>query len=671
MVNDLGNEPRTEGRRRFAAWWARYRILVGLLALSLVVSVLIRHVVYPAYSWNRDEVTYQWQVSVLRSGHLFGADGGFKHLFWPWLSGHNDHGFFSQYTLGWPLVLLAFDLVFGSSAGAILVGVAALVLGAYALTLELTRDRRLALVTTALLVASPMFVVQSGVYLGYLFSTGIGLLFGAALLAGLRRDDWRLVAVGGALLGYLFLTRPYDAVLWGGAIGAYAVIASWRKWARLARGAIVAGLAFVPFLLLVLLYNRRITGSFTQFPFTAKDPLDTFGLGVRRLMPGTRTYVFTRREAMRGVFRNFFYFPNFLVGAWLGVAVAFVGLWLRRRERSTLALLALMAVFPLGYAIFWGIRLSSFYAFLSAPLYLIPLYVPVCIFIGTVILWLWSTRRAVFTVVLCVVLAVVTVPFLLSRLNSNQEISRAQEPWRTSDDSLPDSSLVFIATNTFLMHLNPFSANAPQLDNAGPLYATDHPLGMLALIAAYPDRTPVLQLSSKPFLGDAFHNPHPDPPKIHIIPMKVLSGSQFAITARGEGEDERSDRGVVARRRCDRHARAHDDTDRRRDLRDGVARGHTGSGLDRAGDPAAGPPRPHQDPQSGDDRRRAPPAGPAPDPAVFVPAGARWLRAAHADPPPPDPPLPRPSPLARGAPLPRLRRRRRAGRLSGRRAGND
>src|SRR5262249_32548053 len=159
-------------------------------------------------SWNRDELTYQWQVSVFRSGHLFGTDAGFPNMFWPWLTGHNAHGYFSQYTLGWPLVMLAADVLTGSTTLSILVGVVTLVLGAYAFTVELTRDRRLAFLTTALTLACPFFAVQSGVYLGYLFSTGAGLLFGTALLAGLRRDDWRLIAAAGVLLGYLFHTRP-------------------------------------------------------------------------------------------------------------------------------------------------------------------------------------------------------------------------------------------------------------------------------------------------------------------------------------------------------------------------------------------------------------------------------------------------------------------------------
>ena len=527
-----GTDPTTSGRGTFAAWWSRWRALVGLVLLACVIAIAVRYLVYPAYSWNRDELTYQWQVSVFRSGHLFGADGGFPNMFWPWLTGHNEQGFFSQYTLGWPLVMLASDFVTGSTTASILIGVIAFVVGAYVFTLELTRDRRLALLTTALTLACPVFAVQSGVYLGYLFSTGIGLLFGAALLAGLRKGSWQLVALAGAILGYIFLTRPFDAVLWGGAIGAYALVVSWRRWRELFRAAVVVGLAFLPFLAIALLYNRAITGHITEFPFTAKDPLDTFGFGLRRLMRHTPTTSFSGWESVRGVLRNAFYFPEFLVGAWLGVAVATVGLWLRRRDRSTLGLLAVMFVFPLGYAGFWGIRLSSFYAFLSGPLYLIPAFVPMCIFIGTVILWVWSRRGVVLTAALCAALALVTVPYLVSRIGDNHAISVANEAWKESGESLPDDALAFVATSQFLMHLNPYSRNAAQLDNAGALYADDRPLGMLELIASSPDRTPVLQLTSDPRLGDAFNHPHPERPTIHIVPMHVLTGEAFAITAR-------------------------------------------------------------------------------------------------------------------------------------------
>ena len=518
---------RAQLREHSERWWP----LVAVVGLAILASIVIRHVIYPAFSWNRDEVTYLWQVSVLRSHHLFGADGGFPSLFQPWLTGVNQHGFFSQYTLGWPLVMLVADVVFGDPAVAILVGVAALMVGTYAFTREVTRDHALSILTTLLVLVSPFFAVQSGVYLGYLFSTGVGLLFGAALLAGLRRDDRRLLVAAGALIGVLLLVRPYDALLWGGAIAVYAVVANWRQWRVMVRGAVIAGIAFVPFVVATLAYNRAITGSITQFPFTAKEPLDTFGFGTRRLLPYTRTMHFTVERAVRGDARNAFYFPQFLVGAWLGVAVAFVGLWMRRSQRSTLALLAVLLAFPVGYFVFWGIRLSSFYAFLSSPLYFIPCYIPCCILIATVIMAAWRRRRAV-AAVLCVALVVVTLPFLASRLHSNRAVSLAQVPWRQADESIRQESLVFVAfADHYLMHLNPFSRNAPTLDGRV-LYAADRPLHMLELMAAYPGRHPVLELTSNPELADAYHHPYPGIPTISMIPLSVLRGREFTLHVR-------------------------------------------------------------------------------------------------------------------------------------------
>ena len=212
------------------------------------------------------------------------------------------------------------------------------------------------------------------------------------------------------------------------------------------------------------------------------------------------------------------------------MVVALVGLWLRRRQRSTLALLGLIAVFPVGYSVFWGIRLSSFYAFLSAPLYFLPAYVPFCILIATVIVAAWRRRRVV-AVVLAAALVAVTVPFLVSRLDSNHAISESQAPWRDAADALRDDSLVFVGSSgNFLMHLNPFSRNTPTLDGRV-LYATDHPDEMLDLIAAYPDRRPYLELTSDPELADAFHHPYPDVPRISMVPLSVVRGREVSVRA--------------------------------------------------------------------------------------------------------------------------------------------
>ena len=191
-----------------------------LAVAAALVALWARHHLFPAYSWNRDEPVYLWHVDTLRAGHLTPTDGGHPSLFQPWLSARGDGVFFTQYTLGWPLVLLAAAVVTGTAGNALLLGAALAVVGIYALGMELWHDRRVATVAGARSWwPRPSSPSRAASYLSYLFTLGLGLLFGAALLSGIRRQRMGLLLVAGALLGWIFLTRPYDAVLWGVAFG--------------------------------------------------------------------------------------------------------------------------------------------------------------------------------------------------------------------------------------------------------------------------------------------------------------------------------------------------------------------------------------------------------------------------------------------------------------------
>ena len=49
-------------------WPGRSWEVLALAVAAVVVALVVHHFVYPAYSWNRDEVTYLWQVDGLRVG---------------------------------------------------------------------------------------------------------------------------------------------------------------------------------------------------------------------------------------------------------------------------------------------------------------------------------------------------------------------------------------------------------------------------------------------------------------------------------------------------------------------------------------------------------------------------------------------------------------------------
>jgi 4-amino-4-deoxy-L-arabinose transferase-like glycosyltransferase len=510
------------------ARWQDHWPAAVLAVLAALVALWARERLFPAYSWNRDEPVYLWHVDALRNGHLTPPDGGYPRLFQPWLSARGDGVFFSQYTLGWPLVLLAAAVVTGSAGNALLLGAALAVAGTYAIAFELWHDRRIATVGAGLMVASPILAIQGGVYLSYLFTLGLGLLFGALLLSGTRIGRPLRLLAAGVLLGWIFMTRPYDAILWGLAFAAYVAFRDRAQWRAIVRPFLVCGMAALPLVLATLAYNRYATGGWLEFPITAADPLDSFGFGRKRLMPTFERIDYGVWKALRSTAKNAFVLPWFLVGSYLGLLVAVVGLWQRRREPTTLALVLVAAVFPVGYFVFWGTYLSSLASRISGPIYLVPLYAPVCLLIAAVLVGWWASRRRLALAVV-VALAVTTVPVALSRFDVNRDISLRQEPWRTSAASIEGRALVFVAdTSAYLLYANPFAANGPELDDRVLYAAADGP-SMLDLIADMPDRTPYLQQGS---VASEELGPREDPYDLQVTvqPMEVHRGPTLTLS---------------------------------------------------------------------------------------------------------------------------------------------
>ncbi|MGK2949773.1 MAG: hypothetical protein ACSLFP_14475 [Acidimicrobiales bacterium] len=509
---------------------ARAHWPAALLALvAAAVAVWARLRLFPAYSWNRDEPVYLWHVELLRAGRLTSSDGGLPDLFQPWLSARGDGYLFSQYTLGWPLVLLAARVVTGTAAAALPLGAALAVLGTYALGLEVQRDRAVALTGAGLLLLSPLLVIQGGVYLSYLFTLGLGLLFGVAFLRGVRQSrPWPLV-LAGALVGWIFMTRPYDAILWAASFVLCALVLHRRRWTTLVRPVTTVAAAALPLVVATLAYNRHVTGAWLEFPITAADPLDSMGFGRKRLMPGFEEVSYTPGLALRSSLKNLALVPWFLVGAYGGAALALYGAWQSRRERSTHALLLVAAAFPLGYFVFWGTYLSSLAARVSGPIYLVPAYASICLLMAVPLVALFR-RRPKAGLALAGALVLVTVPAAVSRFDLNRQLSENQEAWRTSVADLEGPSLVFVAdSGPYLAFLNPFSVNEGDLGDEV-LYATHDRPGMFELIDRESHRRLYLQRATE---ASEELGPREDPRAfaVDLLPLTVIGGTALDLLA--------------------------------------------------------------------------------------------------------------------------------------------
>lgn len=509
-----------------------YLPVVVLAAVAAAVSWWSSHAVFPALSWNRDEPVYLWQLETLRAGHFATPDLGLREFFHPWLSASRDGTLFSQYTLGWPLVLWAGRAAFGTAAAGLAFGAALAVTGTYAFARTLLRDHGDALVAAAMMALSPIVVVQGGVYLGYLFTLGVGLCFAAAFVSGVRDRSPRRLVAAGLFLGYVFLTRPFDMILWAAAIGGPIVVARLRARQAIAGAVGWCAVGAFPLVALTLAYNQRMTGSFTTFPVTVKDPLDTYGFGVRRIMPEFADVDYGIVTAVKGTLKNGFYLLLFVTGGVVALPVAVLGFWRRRRDAMVLPLLALLVAFPAGYFFFWGTNVSSLTSRISGPIYFVPMYAPLCIFIAVVIGDAVRLRRTA-GILLAVVLVAAGLPTAINRIVTNHRISEAQEPWRDASDAVaarPDDSLVFVAdSGPYLMFLNPYSANAPDLDGHV-VWATDRGGENIDLIERMSDRAAFRMQAS--FRGDELGpDEHPKRPEVNLLPLDVVTADEFEVRA--------------------------------------------------------------------------------------------------------------------------------------------
>ncbi|MFW5935436.1 MAG: ArnT family glycosyltransferase, partial [Halolamina sp.] len=354
-------------------------LLLGLVAA--VVSVLVATRVFPYHSLNHDEGVYLQQAEMLLSGRLFlspPVDGPFH----PWFFVVSEQGLYSKYQPV-PAAVFALGRVLGGyplALGGISAGVVA---GTAALARELF-DWRVGAVAGVLVLASPLFLVQSGVYLPYAATAAFELCFAVAYLRGERTGSRRMAAVAGGAIATAFFARPYTAVLFATPFILHALVTllrsgAWRtavadvtaeQRALFGRRLATAGLGIVG-VLAALAYNLALTGEPLVFPYQAFAPEDGIGFGYREILGHEENYTLELGiESNRRVLTQLFtdWVAMGVVGAALAaagvvatVASAIRGLIRDATDRASTALVGRRAVvagtfvsIAAGNVAFWG-----------------------------------------------------------------------------------------------------------------------------------------------------------------------------------------------------------------------------------------------------------------------------------------------------------------------------
>ncbi|USZ68425.1 hypothetical protein NGM10_01485 [Halorussus salilacus] len=349
----------------------RFRLLTGALALLAGVVVFVTaHELFPYHTPNHDEGVYLQQAAMLLEGRLF-LEPPVADAFRPWFFVDDGGRLYPKYAPV-PAGMFAVGELLGGYRVALAL-VAAGNVGLATLLVAEAFDRRTGLLAGALLLASPLFLVDSSVFLPYAPTTFWNLLFAVAYVkaarAGAKREERRdeterptgtasrgrapaalaratygYAALAGLAVGIAFFSRPYTAVLFAAPFIAHALYSlgtALGRERRAVRGALARlaptaalGLAGVG---VTLAYNAAVTGSPLLFPYEAFAPQDGLGFGYREILGYGRDYTpELALEANAKVVAMLF--DQWVVAGPLGTALAVVGvgafLW-RARTRTS------------------------------------------------------------------------------------------------------------------------------------------------------------------------------------------------------------------------------------------------------------------------------------------------------------------------------------------------
>jgi hypothetical protein len=359
----------------------RARAATLLLALAAVaISVLTTTELFPYRSLNHDEGVYLQQAELLLSGRLY-LRPPVADAFRPWFFVDGDQGLYPKYA---PVPAAVFAL--GRLVGGYPLALAGVSAAVVSLTAGLGRelfDAGTGVLAGLFVLASPLFLIHSGVYLPYALTAAFELAFALAYLRAERTETRLLAAVAGASIGVAFFARPYTALLFGAPFVVHACVSLGRSGAwRIPfefpsrRGGAVREL-FVRRLLTASLgalgvavalgYNALVTGDPLVFPYQAFAPEDGIGFGHRQILGHEELY--TVSLALRANARVLIrLFTEWVVAGTLGSLLAVAGLVVTFRERvqAELAgrdtetrprpavLAALFFTIPAGNVAFWG-----------------------------------------------------------------------------------------------------------------------------------------------------------------------------------------------------------------------------------------------------------------------------------------------------------------------------
>jgi 4-amino-4-deoxy-L-arabinose transferase-like glycosyltransferase len=341
--------------RRLDLWHAT----LGLICLvAFCLAALISQAIFERIPHVEDEAAYLFQAQVFAQGKLSVPTPPYPVSYWsPFVVDYQGRRF-GKYPPGYPLLLSL-----GVRVGAPWVVNALLGVLALGVIAQLGREiysPTAGLLAAALGLTSPVFLTESASLLSHptsLFFTALFLWAFARMIRlshtpnSARCPAWRFAVIAGLALGYLVLTRPYDAIGVGFPFALYGLVRGLHDDRTLRhQGMIIAAVALLVAMILPI-YWYRLTGDAALNPYRLVWPYDHTGFGPDVGLEGhTPAYgLFLARANLEALSTGFLGWPGYL-----NISFLFLPFLFRPRDTWNYLLLA-------GFASLVGLHVTYWY----------------------------------------------------------------------------------------------------------------------------------------------------------------------------------------------------------------------------------------------------------------------------------------------------------------------
>ncbi len=506
-------------------------VLAALVVFACAASWVVSTQLFPNFSVNNDEPVYVFQARMLLDQRLTLPVTEESRFFRPWMSGVIDDEIVMVFPPVLPAILALGQLLTGSMRTPLMLLAGSTVLLVYLLARELTSNRWTGVVAAGLMTICPMFVIQSGMFLGYVLAMNLELAAAFLLLRAVRARSTPWFVAAGVVLGLLFFARPFDALLGGTAllIGTAIALRSEPRFLLTRLGVVFLG--GLPFVAASLAYNHRLSGNPLELPLAAIGGDDRPGFGWRHLAAGSPDVNYHFARAVEATAVNVVELARWVPGSVLLFVLAGVG-FVRYRDRAQAwALAAFVALFPLGYLFYWGNLLIVRGRKTIGPHYYLGVLIPLVVF-GAVGLTALARRSRPAAVVATLLAVVSAGAFLVNPVRLNQKFTAIHNRERAVvDEAQLSNAVVFLPSEkpdgAWLLHPRPSFMNDPALKQSV-LFAVDHAGDNFQLVDRYPNRRFYHQIS-RHLPGDVISRPSPILRKI-----EPRSARRFQVRVRAE-----------------------------------------------------------------------------------------------------------------------------------------